>query len=107
MSKRFVALAVMALLLALLLLIGPTLASDASTVAIPWWTIDSGGGESSSAIEDSRELSTGEYSVQGSIGQPDAGVLTGSSYRLIGGYWGIKTATTEFRLCLPVVARAD
>lgn len=30
----------------------------------------------------------GEYSLGGSIGQADAGLLTGGSFELIGGFWG-------------------
>ena len=32
------------------------------------------------------------YSVSGTIGQPDAGVMSGGSYSLAGGFWGIVTA---------------
>lgn len=46
------------------------------------WTIDGGGGASTG----------GDYSLIGTAGQPDAGVLTGvldgTSYSLIGGFWG-------------------
>lgn len=105
MSKQFVALAVLALLVGLLLLIGPTLASNSSTGTISWWTIDSGGGSSSGTDEGGRKSDTSGYTLQGSIGQTDAGALTGSPYSLIGGYWGMETAITEFRLCLPVVVR--
>ena len=103
MNKRFVALALMALLVGPLLLIVPTLASKSSTPAIQWWTIDSGGGSSSGASAGARESATSGYSLRGSIGQPDAGMLSGSSYWLIGGYWGVETGTIKFRLCLPVV----
>ncbi|GAB4326267.1 MAG: hypothetical protein Kow0059_22650 [Candidatus Sumerlaeia bacterium] len=41
-------------------------------------TIDGGGGTSTAA----------NYSVAGTIGQPDAGVLTGGGYTLVGGFWG-------------------
>jgi hypothetical protein len=47
------------------------------------WTIDSGGG---------RTLAT-PYILTGSIGQPDAGVLTGGGYNLTGGFLGIGDPT--------------
>jgi hypothetical protein len=45
------------------------------------WTIDAGGGQSTGSV----------YAVTGTIGQPDAGVHTGGSYRLIGGFWSLAT----------------
>lgn len=44
---------------------------------IDWYTIDGGGGQSSS----------GQYILTGSIGQPDAGYLGGDNYELLGGFW--------------------
>ena len=46
--------------------------------AIDWFTIDGGGGTSTG----------GAYSLSGTIGQPDAGRMTGASYALDGGFWG-------------------
>ncbi len=44
---------------------------------IPWHSIDGGGGTSS-----------GENTVlKGTIGQPDAGIMTGGGYLLNGGFW--------------------
>src|SRR5881628_362507 len=51
----------------------------AQTYSIDWFTIDGGGGASSGGV----------YSVAGTIGQPDAGNLSGGSYTLVGGFWGI------------------
>src|SRR5882672_7661805 len=45
--------------------------------AIDWYTIDGGGRTSSSGI----------YTLSGTIGQPDAGTLSGGSYTLEGGFW--------------------
>jgi len=50
----------------------------AQNYSIDWFTIDGGGGTSTGGV----------YSVSGTIGQPDAGVLSGGSYSLIGGFWG-------------------
>jgi hypothetical protein len=50
----------------------------AQNYSIDWFTIDGGGGTSTGGV----------YSVSGTIGQPDAGVLSGGSYTLVGGFWG-------------------
>ena len=42
-----------------------------------WSTIDGGGGTSSG----------GQYSVSGTIAQPDAGNLAGGQYEVLGGFW--------------------
>jgi len=45
--------------------------------SIKWWTVDGGGGTSSND----------PYAMSGTIGQADAGELTGGSYVLVGGFW--------------------
>jgi len=50
----------------------------AQQYAIDWFTIDGGGGTSTGGV----------YSLSGTIGQPDAGRMTGASYALDGGFWG-------------------
>jgi hypothetical protein len=50
--------------------------------AIPWHTIDGGGGTSTGGV----------YSVSGTIGQPDAGVtMTNGQYSVTGGFWALPT----------------
>jgi hypothetical protein len=56
----------------------PALA-QAQTYSIDWFTIDGGGGTSTGGV----------YSVSGTIGQPDAGHLTGGNFALDGGFWGM------------------
>ncbi len=57
----------------------PGLAS-AQTYSIDWHKIAGGGGTSSG----------GNYTLSGTIGQPDAGVaMTGGSYSLTGGFWSL------------------
>ena len=65
---------------------------------LSWWTVD-GGGETFST--------GGGYSLGGTIGQPDAGVLSAGEYRLGGGFWcgGASTKPPEHRIYLPLVAR--
>jgi len=48
--------------------------------SIDWFTIDGGGGSSSTG---------GVFSVSGTIGQPDAGALSGGNFTLQGGYWAV------------------
>ena len=57
--------------------------SAAAQYAIPWHTIDGGGGTSTGGV----------YSVSGTIGQPDAGVtMTNGQYAVTGGFWALPTA---------------
>ena len=66
-------------LIALMLLVSLAAASHGG-YHVDWWTADGGGG-----------LSSGEgYTLQGTAGQPDAGVMTSDdgSYTLAGGFWG-------------------
>ena len=53
--------------------------APAQNYSIDWFTIDGGGGTSTGGV----------YSITGTIGQPDAGVLSGGSYSLVGGFWGL------------------
>ena len=81
--------------LALVLLATSALA-DAQSFNLTWWTVDSGGGASSSA----------QYTLSGSIGQPDAGVLDGGGYILGGGFWPGRVRQSQGQdLYLPLVSR--
>lgn len=62
-----------------------------------WWTVDGGGGHSAGS----------SYSLRGSIGQPDAGEMSGGPYRVTGGFWsGIGAeAATGPAVYLPLVTR--
>ncbi len=64
----------------LLLLLGLTSAS--AQYSVTWSTIDGGGGTSTGGV----------YSVSGTIGQPDAGRMSGGNFTVEGGFWGIVTA---------------
>jgi hypothetical protein len=44
--------------------------------------VDGGGGTSTGGV----------YSISGTIGQPDAATMSGGSYALAGGFWGIISA---------------
>jgi hypothetical protein len=47
--------------------------------SLDWWTVDGGGGASTGGV----------YAVSGTIGQPDAGPMSGGQFTLVGGFWGI------------------
>ena len=55
---------------------------QAQTFSIPWFTVDGGGGTSTGGV----------YAVSGTIGQPDAGRLSGGQFTLEGGFWGVVAA---------------
>ena len=81
----------------ILLLVTITLAAP-STVRLPWWTVDNGGGRSAG----------GSYTLRGTAGQPDGGLLAGGSYTLSGGYWGgplNEPPPAAMRTYLPAIRR--
>src|SRR5688500_16202566 len=49
----------------------------AQNLSVDWSTIDGGGGTSTAAT----------FSVSGTIGQPDAGRMSGGNFTLEGGFW--------------------
>jgi hypothetical protein len=57
----------------------------AQSYSIDWFTIDGGGGTSTSGV----------FSVSGTIGQPDAGgPMTGGNFSLTGGFWSLYAVQT-------------
>ena len=56
--------------------------AHAQQYSIDWSSIDGGGGTSTGGV----------YAVTGTIGQPDAGTLSGGAYTLQGGFWGVIAA---------------
>jgi len=70
-------------------------ASALASYGLDWWTVDGGGGTSSTG---------GSYSLDGTIGQPDAGgTSSGGTYSLAGGFWG--GAAVGYDLFLPLILR--
>ncbi len=61
---------------------------------LSWYTIDGGGATFSVG---------GSYSLGGTIGQPDAGSMSGGSYQLNGGFWG--GAVISYNIYLPLVLK--
>jgi hypothetical protein len=74
--------------------IAPAAAQSGGPYDLTWSTVD-GGGQMYSA--------GGAYTLGGTVGQPDAGVLKGSNYTLTGGFWSGAYAVR--RLYLPLLLR--
>lgn len=53
--------------------------------SISWFAIAGGG---------TTQAAGGVYTLRGTVGQPDAGLLTGGGYALNGGFWGSANTTT-------------
>ena len=84
------------LLVVLLLAAISVAAAHLEGYSLPWWTSEGGGGDSSG----------GNYSLSGTIGQPDADSLSGGNYRLEGGFWGGTGAGVALqRVYLPLTGR--
>jgi hypothetical protein len=68
------------LAIGLVAVLGMALSASAQSYSINWYKIAGGGGTSSN----------GQYSVSGTIGQPDAsGAMTGGQYSVTGGFWSM------------------
>jgi hypothetical protein len=50
--------------------------------SLDWWTVESGGGQSTGSV----------FTVTGTIGQPDAGAMSGGNFSLVGGFWSVIAA---------------
>jgi len=77
----------------------PAAAQTGDGYDVTWFTIDGGG----------VMLSLGDgFSLGGTIGQADAGSLSGDGYTLVGGFWGggVPPGGPEaYNVCLPIVMR--
>lgn len=76
---------------------GGTLTRLSASYDLPWNTVDGGG-----------EVSTGGgYTLSGTAGQPDAGILTGGGYTLGGGFWkGGVMVGSVYQVYLPCIMRS-
>ncbi len=59
------------------LVLAVSISAGAPQYEIVRWTVDGGGGTSSNE----------RFTLNGTIGQPDAGVLSGGGYAIKGGFW--------------------
>ena len=85
---------VLALVL-VLALAGGVIAAVPDTFEIAWFTVDSGGGS----------MSGSGYTIDGTIGQPDAASTSGGGYTLDGGFWNPQNAASSSRLFIPLLVR--
>lgn len=86
------------LLLGLLVLLIAVPVAAQSGYTLTWWTVDGGGVVGAG--------SPGPYTLDGTAGQPDAGVLEGSGYVLSGGFWVGGAAAAAWRtIYLPLILR--
>ena len=77
-------------------LLGSTAIAATQAYDLDWWTVDGGGNTSSGGV----------YSLSATIGQPDAGSLSGGDFTLAGGYWSEAVSVPPVReLYLPLVNR--
>lgn len=93
-KRKLILLAIFVLLIALAQSNTIISAQSGGTYDLTWNTIDSGGTMSASG---------GTYTLSGTIGQSDAGVVSGGPYILNGGFWGLFGSL--FKLFLPLLRR--
>jgi hypothetical protein len=79
----------------LLLVASPVLAQSGGVYDLTWSTVDAGGASSTGGV----------YSVDGTIGQPEAGLLRGGDFTVGGGFLPGGEVATEYRIYLPLVLR--
>ncbi|HEY3290488.1 MAG TPA: hypothetical protein VGK87_10200 [Anaerolineae bacterium] len=89
------------MVLALLIGISTTYAQRVSSPAAPatgyelsWYSIDNGGATS---------ITGGSFTLAGSIGEPDAGVASGGSYTLNGGF--LAGVVVSYNVYMPMVVK--
>ena len=77
---------------------GPS-ASPGAGYDLTWYSVDAGGDT----------LSTGgSYTLGGTVGQPDAGLMAGGTYVLGGGFWGGGAVhVVNYEIYLPLVLRGS
>jgi len=93
---RRIKLAISLALVTALLAVGTVWADTLAGYELSWWTVDAGGQTFSSG---------GSYTLGGTAGQADAGVLSGGGYTLGGGFWGGGGPAVDHRVYLPLVLR--
>ena len=67
----------------------------AQSYSLDWSTIDGGGGTSTGGV----------FTVSGTIGQPDAGRMSGGNFAIDGGFWGVIAAVQSPGAPLLSIAR--
>jgi hypothetical protein len=70
--------AILIVILALVLSHGLAMAQSGGVYDLTWNSVDGGGGGL---------LTGGSYTLNGTVGQHEAGSLSGGAYTLVGGFW--------------------
>jgi hypothetical protein len=83
-------------LLGLLLLTSVALAQEGDPYDLSWSTVDGGGQTFSSG---------GSYELGGTVGQPDAGCMSGGDYLLCGGFWPGSGVEPGYPAYIPLVLK--
>ncbi len=94
-SKRWISLAVLLAVVALLVtagLVGPATAMDSDSFAINWDVMAGGGGPAAST----------NFALNTTLGQGSIGPGSSANYELCGGYW---CAPVRYAVFLPLVLR--
>ena len=95
-SKKAVILGALLLAICATFLVTALVSGASGEYAITWWTVDGGGGFSQG----------GDYTLQGTHGQPDAGSAQGGDFSLEGGFWaGMVEWVKQFFIHLPLVLK--
>ena len=81
-------------LLALLALAAVPVLAETTSYNLTWWTVDGGGATG---------LTTGDYTLSGTAGQPDARSLSNGDYDLAGGFWG--ALMVKMKSFLPLIKK--
>lgn len=93
MKRNFRIILLVGVLAALSLVVSVSLAQTGSGYDLAWHTID-GGVMFSNGIG---------YELGGTIGQPDAGLMSGGTYTLVGGFWA--GAEANYNIYLPLIRK--
>lgn len=86
---------VLAISTTVILIVSVAFAQSSGGYDLTWNTIDGGGAMFSTG---------GTYSLGGTIGQFNAGSMSGGSYTLVSGFWG--GATARYNIYLPLILRS-
>ena len=70
-----------------------TSGTGSASYDLSWFTVDGGAAFNTN----------GGYTLGGTLGQPDAGVMSGGGYTLAGGFWG--GAAVQYKVLLPLVLK--
>lgn len=82
------------LLAVALALAAPAALAQPGDYSLDWWTVDGGG---------TTFLENNGYTLDGTVGQPDAHVWSDSGYTLVGGFWG--GGEVQYCTYLPLVLK--